>query len=393
MTESEDAEKPRIITIHGVNSKGKWQEEIAKSLGVFFKFDPIKYNHYRWLWGTELVLNPFVWIPLGSLLVVAVVKGWIVGSWAIVVGAVVVFVLAHVGSYPYRHWAEKKIQKRLSEEFRTGGAPPNLIAHSFGTYISGRALCNTPWAYFNRIVVAGCVLGEDYPWAKAHGETPARFFEVRNEMAARDNIARLAARLDSFIHGFGSAGYSGFKGSAEQVHSVESANTVCGICQQSDSRPLLHNVKSEELGHSDVFLGPAYAVLYWLPFMWGYDPPSYRNFLSRCFQINDATRSKDKRRMKDNYVQLRKSSWGQTPTKTLDEEIAYAVPVPEGHTLSESELDKIATETLRFVLLGQAALDNEQTVERSKFVQLLNIFVAIDAAWRKAYPAWQGLTT
>ena len=193
MTESEEVDKPRIITIHGVNSKGEWQEDVAKALDVFFKFDPIKYNHYRWLRGTELVCNPFVWIPLGILLLVAIVKGWIGGAGEIILGAVLVLVFGHLGSYRYRRRAEKTLRKRLSDKFTTGGAPPNLIAHSFGTYISGRALRDLPWPYFNRIVLAGCVLDEDFPWAKIRKESSTRFLEVRNEMAARDNVARRAA--------------------------------------------------------------------------------------------------------------------------------------------------------------------------------------------------------
>lgn len=55
-----------VITVHGVNTKGEWQEEVAEALKIFFKFEPIKYNRYRWFCGTELVLNPFIWLTLGT---------------------------------------------------------------------------------------------------------------------------------------------------------------------------------------------------------------------------------------------------------------------------------------------------------------------------------------
>src|SRR6266853_415879 len=77
---NDSTQKFRVITIHGVNSKGEWQEDVAKALGVFFNFEPIKYNHYRWFCGTELVLNPFFWLPLGTLLIIAIVKGWVHGG-------------------------------------------------------------------------------------------------------------------------------------------------------------------------------------------------------------------------------------------------------------------------------------------------------------------------
>ena len=79
MSEGSSGQKFRVITVHGVNSKGEWQEEVAKALGLFFNFEPIKYNHYRWFFGTELVLCPFVWLPLGTLLARCHSRG--LGPW------------------------------------------------------------------------------------------------------------------------------------------------------------------------------------------------------------------------------------------------------------------------------------------------------------------------
>jgi hypothetical protein len=385
VSESEPISKHRVITVHGVNSNGAWQEEVKAALGVFFDFEPIKYNHYRFCFGTEVGFNPFVWLPLGILLAIAVFRGWVRGGWEIAGRVVLLILLTHLAAYPYRSWAEKAFRKRLSKKFEESGAPPSLIAHSFGTYLSGRALRDLPWPRFNRMVLAGCVLDAEFPWSAIRGSDPFRFSEVRNEMAARDRVARFAASLERLIPGFGSAGYAGFKGTSDWIHQVESANAVCVLCENTGSRAPIHNVKCEKLGHSDVFLGPAYAVLYWIPFLWGYDPAAYQNFLSICYEIGQATQDKRKQDMKDNYQKLRNSSWGQTPKKTLDREIVAAVP--KGHVPSEDDLDKIATETLRFVLLGQHALDDETTVGRSKFIQCLNIFVAIDLGWRKLQ--WQ----
>jgi hypothetical protein len=388
MSESNSGQKFRVITVHGVNSKGEWQEEVATALGLFFNFEPIKYNHYRWFFGTELVLCPFVWLPLGTILTVAILMGWVHGGRGICLWILVIFLLAGLGAYPYRRWAVKKFRERLSQKFEKGGLFPSLIAHSFGTYLSGHAMRDLPWASYDRMVLAGCVLDGDFPWENLQGSNPLRFHEVRNEMAARDNIARFAAWLDRLIPGFGSAGYSGFQGSTQWVHNVGSANIVCNTCDVSKSRAPIHNIKCEELGHSDVFLGPAYAVIYWLPFLWGYDPAGYRYFLSVCFEISRATTTGQKEAMKANYQTLRTISWGQTPKKSLDQEIQDAVP--DGHNpLEKGELDKIATETLRFVLLGQAAFDDDNAAERGKYVQFLNVYLAIDAAWKKAFPAWQ----
>lgn len=384
---SDSQQKFRVITVHGVNTNGAWQEEVADALKVFFKFEAIKYNHYRWFCGTELVLNPFLWLPLGAALTVLLAKGLVHGASAILGCVALILLLSLVGAYPYRLWATKTFRERLSEKFKKGGPAPFLIAHSFGTYLSGRALHDLPWPRYDRVVFAGCVLEGEFPWEKLQGKNPPRFREVRNEMAARDTVARLAAWLDRLIPGFGSAGYSGFVGSSHWVHNIDSANIVCDACQTAADRVPVHNVKCEELGHSDVFVGPAYAVIYWLPFLWGYDPAAYRNFLSLCFEIDRATRSAQTQAMKSNYQQLRTSWWGQSPTRSLDQEIQNAVP-DDHRLLQQDQLDKIATETLRFVLLGQAAFDDESFPERDKFVQFLNIYLAIDAAWKKAFPAW-----
>ena len=388
MSEGSSGQKFRVITVHGVNSKGEWQEEVAKALGLFFNFEPIKYNHYRWFLGTELVLCPFVWLPLGTLLALAILVGWVHGGRGICLWILVIFLLAALGAFPYRLWAVKKFREKLSQRFEKGGPFPCLIAHSFGTYLSGRAMRDLPWPNYDRMVLAGCVLKGNFPWESVRGSNPFRFHEVRNEMAARDNVARLAAWLDRLIPGFGSAGYSGFKGTTQWVHNVGSANIVCSACDSSKVRAPIHNIKCEELGHSDVFLGPAYAVIYWLPFLWGYDPAAYRYFLSVCFEISRATTTGQKEAMKTNYQILRTISWGQIPKKSLDQEIQDAVP--DSHNpLGKGELDKIATETLRFVLLGQAAFDDDNARERDKYVQFLNVYLAIDAAWKKAFPTWQ----
>lgn len=379
----EPSRKFRVITVHGVNTRGEWQEEVASALKMFFDFEPIKYNSYRWFRGTELVLNPFVWILLGLALAVLVHAGVLRGTATIFVAILLIVFLSVLGTYPYRHAAIQSFRKKLSAKYVSGGAPPSMIAHSFGTYLTGRALRDMSWASFDRIVLAGCVLEKDFPW-KTLQDNPPRFQEVRNEMAARDNVARMAAWLDRLIPGFGSAGYSGFVGS-HWVHNLESANTICQSCQASPSRSLLHNVKSKELGHSDVFLGPAYAVIYWLPFLWGYDPAAYRKFLQLCFQMD---RTPQQPLRKQYYQILRASPWGQCPSKTLDQEIQDAVPASH-NPLTQDELDQIAAETVALILTGQRAFDETSDPNRDKLVQLLNVYVAIDTAWKKAFPTWK----
>jgi hypothetical protein len=142
-----------------VNSKGEWQEEVAKALALFFNFEPIKYNHYRRFCGSELVLCPFVWLPLCTILIVAILMGWVHSGRGISLCILSILLLAALGAYPYRRWAVKKFREELSQKFKKGGPFPSLIAHSFGTYLSGRAMRDLSWASYDRMVLAGCVFG------------------------------------------------------------------------------------------------------------------------------------------------------------------------------------------------------------------------------------------
>jgi hypothetical protein len=44
----------------------------------------------------------------------------------------------------------------------------------------------------------------------------------------------------------------------------------------------VHNVRSNDLGHSDTFVTSGYAETYWLPYLWGIDPIEYQHFLRYC---------------------------------------------------------------------------------------------------------------
>jgi hypothetical protein len=36
------------------------------------------------------------------------------------------------------------------------------------------------------------------------------------------------------------------------------------------------------LGHSGTFVSSGYAEVFWLPFLWGIEPPEYADFLKYC---------------------------------------------------------------------------------------------------------------
>ena len=48
----------KLITVHGVNSKSEWQEEVAKGLALFFSFEPITQPHVCELVASHLPSCP-----------------------------------------------------------------------------------------------------------------------------------------------------------------------------------------------------------------------------------------------------------------------------------------------------------------------------------------------
>src|SRR5258708_37528971 len=95
---SADPWKPRVITVHGVGLFGfcgAWQQQVADTLGEHFRFDPIRHSYYRFLAGTELVLEPLIvllLIPIWH----AVYKGRLHFLWALTASVLVLFV-AYLG--------------------------------------------------------------------------------------------------------------------------------------------------------------------------------------------------------------------------------------------------------------------------------------------------------
>jgi pimeloyl-ACP methyl ester carboxylesterase len=393
--------KERVVTIHGVNSHGPWQEDVAKTLGALFEFIPVKYNHYRWFFGSELLFCPLVWMPLIPCVGLAFWFGWIRGTMHLVLAGLAILLTSFLATFPYRNWAVSVVKGRLSNA-APGIQRPHVIAHSFGTYVSGDTLATLPATKFGRAILVGCVLDADFmhkhykSWGFPQigvGTDMYHVLAVRNEMASRDWIVRLAAKLDRCVPGFGAAGSAGFSGPVDLVHSVNTPNAACGYCwpsaapgsaaQPSVSPAVVHNVLCQGLRHSDYFLGANHAILYWIPFLWGYDPALYRRFLFTCLQIRQAHDRGDPTAMLDNYKAMRQSPWGQFPKKTIDEAITDWFQKDLRRDPSDRELDAVAAETLRFVLMGQEAMDYESYEDRETWIRCLNPSVAAQLAYEK----------
>ena len=137
------------------------------------------------------------------------------------------------------------------------------------------------------MVLAGCVLSKQFDWQRVREINPQAFKRIRNEIATRDRIVRLAFFLEGLILGFGHAGVVGFRGDGRLIHNIPSPNVLCTGCTEPRAQASIHNVLCPELGHGDHFIGRNHAATYWLPFFWDIEPPEYGHFLDLCLTLAD----------------------------------------------------------------------------------------------------------
>jgi hypothetical protein len=164
------------VAIHGMNTKGAWQEE------------------FSWYFGTT-------W---GRSVPVAVYK------YGIVISGVIMA------------WRRRHLQRRLrsklavlAEQAEAQGfdGKPDVIAHSFGTWLLGhlleaeleRDVLNR--LRFGRVILTGCILRPDFDWGRIKAEGLVE--EVMNHYGSRDPIVPCAQFT---ISDSGPSGRRGFDG-------------------------------------------------------------------------------------------------------------------------------------------------------------------------------------
>jgi pimeloyl-ACP methyl ester carboxylesterase len=157
-----------LISIHGIETDGTWQDEIDRSFqGIAgLAYDKYKYGKFHF-WETAFA-------SAREDEIVAFAKKW-------------------------------------DEVYRETGVVPSVIAHSFGTYIICRAMIQFPVLKFDRIILCGSILDCDFDWPGmiAAGRVQA----VLNETAGDDGVVAMFrnAVLRSIINGSGPSGLDGFK--------------------------------------------------------------------------------------------------------------------------------------------------------------------------------------
>lgn len=159
-----------VLTLHGMNTRGAWQEDLNWLISKAYR----------------------------RMVPVAIYKYGIIRPGAIL-------------KFRQRALTRELIGKirRLSGESRDAGfgAIPDVIAHSFGTWLLGHALLADPDLRVGKVILTGCILRPDFDWDSLvqKGQVEA----VLCHVATRDFWARVAHYV---IPDSGPSGRRGFDG-------------------------------------------------------------------------------------------------------------------------------------------------------------------------------------
>ncbi len=275
--------KQRIVTVHGINTEGEWQASVKRVLEPHFECVPFKYDEYRR--RGELLLLLSSWKFVLAVWVIAAVAIWMLFRHLVLFAIPMLALAACVAACcVWKHFSKRKaLSNRFAEwlsslEEKDGPPPPHVIAHSFGTFLTGHAL-GLPATTFRSAVLTGCVLSAKFEWKELIESKQVA--EVRNEVGKRDGVAWLAGIAYWMIPDLGNAGWAGFKSKDGSVHDCKRAFGPCDPCR-TGARAMVHNIIISKFTHSDHFILPGHARKLWLPFLWGLDLNEYRLFVERC---------------------------------------------------------------------------------------------------------------
>lgn len=159
---------PWVLALHGMNTRGAWQED------------------FNWLVATTY----------GRSVPVFVYKYGLVRPGALL------------------KWRQRMLRDRLASKVRRlteglgdrqPGTRPDVIAHSFGTWLIGHALLEHEDLRVDRVILMGSVLRPDFPWNEVVQRDQAE--AIMNHFGRRDVWAGIAGY---FIPESGPSGRRGF---------------------------------------------------------------------------------------------------------------------------------------------------------------------------------------
>jgi pimeloyl-ACP methyl ester carboxylesterase len=189
-----------LLSIHGVETDGKWQEEIDRSFqGISgLAYDRYKYGKFHF-WKA----------PLASA----------------------------------RDSEILTFSRKWDEIYRETRVLPSVIAHSFGTYIVCRAMIRFPALSFDHVILCGSILDCEFDWPEMIARRRVR--AVLNETAGNDWVVALfrSAITRAAITGSGPSGLDGF-------------NRATPMLEQRHYPALAHSGAFVLRAHCDIFWRP-----------------------------------------------------------------------------------------------------------------------------------------
>jgi pimeloyl-ACP methyl ester carboxylesterase len=332
-----------IVTLHGINSTGAWQDEVAKVFEPHFRCVSLRYPHFLRL-GWLKIFNPWL-----------------------------------------RRKALKTVAQQFSAEIVVAGVRPHLVAHSFGTWIAAQ-LIKRPGARFDRVVFAGSPLPAHFDWAKEMKDNPRAFYDLTNEWGLRDGVISLAGKL-----GKSRAGEIGFKRPPELIHDTGALRDACHLCRSlSPDQFRIHNVRWEEFKHGDWFVGSVHSANLWLPYFWGFPPEEYCEFIEACLRL-DEMEGRDALNLRQEEEAFRGRGWSWTrrgrEAMRLSEYVESSIAEYLRRHNRQADLDKVeifrdlAIQSL-WVIVSEAIEERRKQAagRRDDIVLRLHPKIAISAA-------------
>jgi pimeloyl-ACP methyl ester carboxylesterase len=163
-------EPPAVIAVHGIRTEAKWQKllgEVAGDHGVKVRlFDYGNFNTARFLFGPSRrkKIREF-----------------------------------------YQYYSTAVSDKNLNIDLGDFRKRPSVVAHSLGTYIVANCMLKHRDVKFDKIILCGSILPEDFDWSHLLGRDQVDV--VRNECGHRDFWSGI---VGNFVGGTGKSGKSGF---------------------------------------------------------------------------------------------------------------------------------------------------------------------------------------
>jgi hypothetical protein len=199
-----------VIALHGMNTRGRWQQELQWLIDLTYRRS-IPYANWKYgkVWFTPIV------IPLQRRMIRTLINRL------------------------------REYQNEVKEQNEVSN-PPDVIAHSFGTWLLGHALQEEPNLKVGYVVLTGCILRPDFDWKGLvdRGQVKA----ILNHYGLRDNWAKIAVYC---IPDAGPAGRIGFLKPVGEF---------------------LYDISEPDFAHSDFFNGKKLKNVFetfWQPFFRG----------------------------------------------------------------------------------------------------------------------------